>query len=150
MKKPQNEIKCTFLSLSQNESLARSIVTGFILPLDPSVDELADLRCAVSEAVTNCIVHAYRDTAGLITMTLRCYPDRTVRMIVSDRGCGIEDVEQARRPLFTTAPDEDRCGMGFSIMESFSDALSVISEVGHGTKVTLTKKLSPSDKIPPT
>ncbi len=150
MKRPQNEIKCTFMSLSQNESLARSIVTGFMLPLDPAVDELADVRCAVSEAVTNCIVHAYRDTVGLITMTLRCYENGKIRIIISDKGCGIENVEQARRPLFTTAPDEDRCGMGFSIMESFSDSLTVTSQIGNGTKVTMTKKLSPSDKIPPT
>ena len=150
MKKPQNEVKCTFLSLSVNESLARSILTGFLLPLDPSVDELADLRCAVSEAVTNCIVHAYRDATGIITMTLKCSADRKIKIVVADKGCGIENVEQARRPLFTTAPDEDRCGMGFSIMESFSDKLTVSSTVGRGTKVTMTKTLSPSDKLPPT
>lgn len=143
--KQVNEIKCTFLSLSQNESLARSIVSGFLLPLDPDVEELADLRCAVSEAVTNCIVHAYRKEVGKIQLTLRVYDNRTFRMIIADKGCGIADVKEARKPLFTTLPDEDRCGMGFSIMESFSDKLDVKSKPGKGTKVTLTKKLSSAD-----
>lgn len=141
-KKAANEIKCTFLSKSENESLARSIISGFMLPLDPDVEELADIRCAVSEAVTNCIVHAYRGGTGIITLIAKYYDDRTLKITVSDRGCGIEDVEKARTPLFTTCPDEDRCGMGFSIMESFSDKLSVISKPGEGTRVTLTRKLS--------
>ena len=130
MKKLLNEIKCTFLSLSQNEALARNIVTGFIMPLDPTADELADVRCAVSEAVTNCIVHAYRGTVGEVILTLRLYDKKTVKISVFDHGCGIGDVEQARKPLFTTSPDEDRCGMGFSIMESFSDSLYVSSRPG--------------------
>ncbi len=146
MKKLTNEIKCIFLSKSENEALARSIISGFLLPLDPDVEELADIRCAVSEAVTNCIVHAYRGTLGAITLIARCYEDRTLRIIISDKGCGIQDVKQARTPLFTTCPDEDRCGMGFSIMESFSDKLSVFSKVGSGTRITLTRKLSPSGK----
>ena len=150
MKIPQNEIKCTFLSLSQNESLARSIVTSFLLPLDPNVEELADLRCAVSEAVTNCIVHAYRDDTGKITMTLKHLGGRKIKITVADNGCGIEDIAEARKPLFTTAPDEDRCGMGFSIMESFSDKLIVTSTLGKGTKVSIFRKLSPSCKLPPT
>ena len=141
-----NEIKCTFLSLSQNEGLARSIVSGFLLPLDPDVEELADIRCAVSEAVTNCIVHAYRGKIGVITLIAKCFEDRTIRIIISDKGCGIEDVAKARTPLFTTCPDEDRCGMGFSIMESFSDRLSVYSKPRKGTRVTLTRKLSTSEK----
>lgn len=141
-KKAANEIKCTFLSKSENEALARSIISGFMLPLDPDVEELADIRCAVSEAVTNCIVHAYRGSTGIVTLTAKYYDDRTLKITVSDRGCGIEDVEKARMPLFTTCPDEDRCGMGFSIMESFSDKLSVFSKPGEGTRVTLTRKLS--------
>lgn len=141
-KKAANEIKCTFLSKSENEALARSIISGFMLPLDPDVEELADIRCAVSEAVTNCIVHAYRGSTGIVTLTAQYYDDRTLKITVSDRGCGIEDVEKARTPLFTTCPDEDRCGMGFSIMESFSDKLSVFSKPGEGTRVTLTRKLS--------
>ena len=146
MKKPINEIKCLFLSKSENEALARSIISGFLLPLDPDVEELADIRCAVSEAVTNCIVHAYRGKIGVITLTARCYEDRTLRIIISDKGCGIEDVAKARTPLFTTCPDEDRCGMGFSIMESFSDKLSVVSKPNSGTRVTLTRKLSSTEK----
>ena len=146
MKKPINEIKCTFLSRSENESLARSIISGFLLPLDPEVEELADIRCAVSEAVTNCIVHAYRGKIGVITLIAKCFEDRTIRIIISDKGCGIEDVAKARTPLFTTCPDEDRCGMGFSIMESFSDRLSVYSKPRKGTRVTLTRKLSTSEK----
>ena len=146
MKKPINEIKCTFLTRSENESLARSIISGFLLPLDPDVEELADIRCAVSEAVTNCIVHAYRGKIGVITLIAKCFEDRTIRIIISDKGCGIEDVAKARTPLFTTCPDEDRCGMGFSIMESFSDRLSVYSKPRKGTRVTLTRKLSTSEK----
>jgi stage II sporulation protein AB (anti-sigma F factor) len=147
MKKPINEIKCTFLSRSENEALARSIISGFLLPLDPDVEELADIRCAVSEAVTNCIVHAYRGTVGTVTLIARCYKDRTLRIIIADKGCGIEDVAKARTPLYTTCPDEDRCGMGFSIMESFSDKLSVVSKKGNGTRVTLTRKLSSAEKV---
>lgn len=137
-----NEIRCTFLSRSENEALARSIISAFLLPLDPDVEELADIRCAVSEAVTNCIVHAYRGTVGMISLKAKCDTDRTIRITISDRGCGIEDVEKAKMPLFTTCPDEDRCGMGFSIMESFSDKLSVISAPLRGTRVTLTRRLS--------
>ncbi|MCQ2436544.1 MAG: anti-sigma F factor [Clostridia bacterium] len=150
MKKKLNEIRCTFCSVSQNEALARSIVTGFLLSLDPDVDELADIRCAVSEAVTNCIVHAYRQTSGDIRLSMTYYSDRTLKITVADNGCGIADLAKARTPLFTTAPDEDRCGMGFSIMESFSDKMTVISHVGHGTKITMIRRLSPSDKFPPT
>ena len=142
MKKVLNEIRCVFPSLSKNEALARSIITGFMLPLDPKADELADVRCAVSEAVTNCIVHAYRGAVGDITLTLKVYEGRKMKITVADSGCGIENIAEARRPLFTTAPDEDRCGMGFSIMESFSDKLVVISQKGRGTKVTMTKNLS--------
>ena len=143
MKKQQiNHVTCRFASKSQNEALARSIITGFLLPLDPDAEELADMRCAVSEAVTNCIVHSYRNGDGIITLGAKAYSDRSVKIVISDNGCGIADVEQARKPLFTTLPGEDRCGMGFSIMESFSDKLTVISHVGRGTKVTLTRRLN--------
>ena len=150
MKKVLNEIKCIFPALSKNEALARSIVTGFMLPLDPKADELADVRCAVSEAVTNCIVHAYRGTSGDVTLTLKIYDGRKMKITVADSGCGIDNIIEARKPLFTTAPDEDRCGMGFSIMESFSDKLVVLSQKGRGTRVTMTKNLSPSGDVPPT
>ena len=141
-KKATNEIRCTFLSKSENEALARSIISGFLLPLDPTVDELADIRCAISEAVTNCIVHGYRGPEGMIIIGAKSFDDRSVRITVIDRGCGIEDVAKARTPLFTTCPDEDRCGMGFSIMESFSDKMSVSSAPGKGTRITLTRKLA--------
>jgi len=150
MKKALNEIRCIFPALSKNEALARSIVTGFMLPLDPKADELADVRCAVSEAVTNCIVHAYRGTSGDVTLTLKAYERRKLKITVADSGCGIDDIIEARRPLFTTAPDEDRCGMGFSIMESFSDKLVVFSQKGRGTRVTMTKYLSSPGELPHT
>ncbi len=148
MKQPINEIKCTFLSRSENESLARSIISGFLLPLDPDVEELADIRCAVSEAVTNCIVHAYRGTTGTITLLAKYFADRTLRIQISDHGCGIADIKKARTPLFTTCPEEDRCGMGFSIMESFADKLSVRSKEGVGTCVTFIRKLSGGEEKP--
>ena len=140
-KTPVNESKCTFLSKSENEALARSIISGFMLPLDPDVEELADIRCAVSEAVTNCIVHAYRGGSGMITLCAKYFDDRTLKITIADRGCGIEDVAKARTPLFTTCPDEDRCGMGFSIMETFMDTLRVSARPGRGTTVTMSKRL---------
>ena len=136
----KNEIRCTFLSRSENEALARSIISGFLLPLDPDVEELADLRCAVSEAVTNCIVHAYRDTIGLIYITVSA-EGNTVTVKIRDRGCGISDVEKAKEPLFTTG-GEERAGLGFAVMESFTDKLKVRSTVGKGTTVTMQKKIS--------
>ena len=138
-----NEIRCTFLSRSENEALARSIISGFLLPLDPTVDELADIRCAISEAVTNCIVHGYRGTTGMIVLAAKSFDDRSVRITVIDHGCGIEDVRRAREPMFTTGEYGDRCGMGFLVMESFTDFLSVKSRLGKGTTVLMRKKLKP-------
>ena len=137
-----NEIRCTFLSRSENEALARSIISGFLLPLDPTVDELADIRCAISEAVTNCIVHGYRDTVGYVRMTVKLCQDRIVRIEISDKGCGIADVKKARQPLFTTDAAGERSGMGFTIMESFTDGVRVSSKLGKGTTVTMVKVLS--------
>ena len=136
--KPMNEMKLTFPSRSANESFARSAVASFLSHLDPAVDELADLRTAVSEAVTNCIVHAYRDTIGTITIQMRLYADGRTVIKIRDRGCGIPDVEQAMEPLFTTGGD-DRSGLGFSVMESFTDRLKVSSKPGRGTVVTMEK-----------
>ena len=141
-----NEIRCTFLSKSENEALARSIISCFLIPLDPDVEELADIRCAVSEAVTNCIVHAYRNTVGKISLDAKCYGDRTVKITITDHGVGIPDVKKAMEPLYTTCPDEDRCGMGFSIMQSFSDQIRVLSKPQKGTKIVLIRKLSASVK----
>ena len=142
MKKIINEMKLRLPALSRNEAVARSVISSFAAELDPTVDELCDVRCAVSEAVTNCIVHGYRGTSGMIVLAAKSFDDRSVRITVIDHGCGIEDIAQARTPLFTTHPDEDRCGMGFSIMESFSDKLTVASAPGKGTRVTLTRKLA--------
>ena len=136
--KPINEMKVTFPSRSANEGFARAVVASFLSQLDPAVDELSDLRTAVSEAVTNCIVHAYPDSIGDITVQMRLFENGRTVVKVRDRGCGIEDVEQAREPLFTTGGD-DRSGLGFSVMESFTDRVKVSSRKGKGTVVTMEK-----------
>lgn len=138
MKQPINEMKLIIPSRSANESYARTAVSSFLAQLDPAVDELADLRTAVSEAVTNCIVHAYRDTIGNITIQMRLFADGRTVVKIRDRGCGIDNVEQAMEPLFTTGGD-DRSGLGFSVMESFTDRLRVSSKPGKGTVVTMEK-----------
>ena len=136
--KPINEMKVTFPSRSANEGFARAVVASFLSQLDPAVDELSDLRTAVSEAVTNCIVHAYPDSIGDITVQMRLFENGRTVVKVRDRGCGIEDVEQAMEPLFKTGGD-DRSGLGFSVMESFTDRLKVSSRKGKGTVVTMEK-----------
>ena len=140
-RKAINEMKMIFLSDSKNESFARSAVTAFAAQLDPDMEELADIRTTVSEAVTNSILHGYRGTSGKITVEVKLFDDRSLRIRVSDRGCGIENVEQAMQPLFTTDKSGERGGMGFAIMKSFSDSLSVKSKPGVGTVVTVTKRL---------
>lgn len=138
-----NEMKCTFPSYSVNESLARSLASSFICQANPTVSELADIKCAVSEAVTNAAVHAYRGTVGDVTLHMKLYADREVYIMIRDGGCGIADVDRAMEPLYTTDPDGERSGMGFAIMQSFTDRVTVKSIVGRGTKVTMTKQLSP-------
>lgn len=137
----QNEMRLMLLSYSSNESFARAAVAAFISQLDPTVEELADLKTAVSEAVTNCIIHGYRDTIGKIYITTKFDRSGTVTVRVRDKGCGIPDVAQAMEPLFTTG-GEERAGLGFAVMESFTDKLQVRSAVGKGTTVTMVKKLS--------
>lgn len=137
-----NEIKFTMPSLSVNESTARAVVSSFLVQLNPTVEELSDIRTAVSEAVTNSVVHGYRGTKGDIELVVRLLPEREIYIRIKDKGCGIGDVEQAMEPLFTTAPEEERSGLGFSVMESFMDRLSVKSRVGRGTTVTMRKRLS--------
>ncbi len=139
----ENTLKVHFPSLSSNESMARALAGSFIMQLNPTVSELADIKCAVSEAVTNCTVHAYKNTVGEIQMTLKSFDDRTVKIEIKDRGCGIEDLGAALTPLYTTDREGERSGMGFTVMESFTDKMTVISKPGRGTKVTLKKKLSP-------
>ena len=139
--KLQNEMKLRLPSLSVNESMARAAVAAFCAQLDPTACELADIKCAVSEAVTNCIVHAYRDTVGIIYITVSLYEDRLLRVQIRDKGCGIPDVRVARQPLYTTDAEGERSGMGFTVMESFCDKVRVVSGCGKGTTVTLYKRL---------
>ena len=119
--------------------LARAAVAAFCSQLDPLAVELADVKCAVSEAVTNCIVHAYKNTDGWIYITVALLEGRVAKIEIKDKGCGIEDVKQARMPLFTTDAESERSGMGFTVMESFTDRVSVTSKTGVGTKITLYK-----------
>ena len=135
-----NEAAVTFLSRSANEGFARSALSAFAAQADPTLDELADVKTAVSEAVTNCIVHAYANTIGPITLTAALYEDGTLRVAVADKGCGIPDVSKAMEPLFTTGGAE-RAGLGFAVMESFMDSVKVRSAPGKGTRVTLSKRL---------
>ena len=138
--KPVNEMNLNFLSCSANESFARAAVAAFVSQLDPTMDELADIKTAVSEAVTNCIVHAYRDGLGVIYNTARMYEGGRIQIKIRDKGCGIENIPQAMEPLFTTAGGE-RAGLGFAVMQSFMDKLKVHSRVQKGTVVTLEKTL---------
>lgn len=137
-----NEIRFTVPSLSVNEGTARAVVSSFVVQADPTVEELSDIRTAVSEAVTNCIVHGYRNSSGAVEITVRLLPNREIYIRIKDNGCGIPDIAQAMQPLFTTAPEEERSGLGFSVMESFMDRLVVRSKIGRGTTVTMRKKLS--------
>ena len=139
--KPNNEMKLSFPSRSANEGFARAAVAAFVAQLDPAVDELADIRTAVSEAVTNCIVHAYPDAIGPVTLSIAVYPERLVKITVTDKGIGIPDVEKAMEPLFTTGNPEERSGLGFAVMQSFMDKVKVSSQPGKGTRVVLTKRL---------
>jgi len=137
-----NRMKLEFLNRSENESFARVAVAAFASPLDPTVEELTEIKTAVSEAVSNAVIHAYPDgEEGMVTVECAIDEDRRVTIVVSDNGVGIEDVEKAREPLFTTKPGEERSGMGFTVMESFMDRLEVESKPGAGTKVTMIKNL---------
>ncbi|MGE8000907.1 anti-sigma F factor [Lysinibacillus sp. NPDC093190] len=135
-----NEMTLTFLAISENEALARVAVTGFIAQLDPTIDELSEFKTVVSEAVSNAIIHGYEeDGKGVITVHAK-REDDIVTVSVMDKGIGIEDVSQAMEPLFTTKSAMERSGMGFTIMDSFSDQLTVMSQWQQGTTVTFTKK----------
>ena len=137
----ENEMRISLPSLSVNEGMARSAVAAFCAQLNPTAVELADIKCAVSEAVTNSIVHGYRDTVGEITIHVMLCEGRMIQIEIRDKGCGIEDVKRAREPLFTTDAQGERSGMGFTVMESFCDGVRVSSRVGKGTSVTLLKRL---------
>lgn len=134
----KNEMKMEFQALSSNEGFARVAVGAFVAELNPTVDELADIKTAVSEAVTNCIIHGYEQKEG--TIWIQCsIEDRGMEISITDTGKGIRDVEQAREPLFTTKPELERSGMGFAFMEAFMDEVEVISKPGQGTCVTMRK-----------
>ena len=138
--KYDNVMKLDFLSKSTNESFARVAVASFVSQLDPTIEELSDIKTAVSEAVTNAIVHGYENAIGIITIHVHI-KDKEVTIQIKDRGNGIEDVQKAREALYTTKPDMERSGMGFTIMESFMDKLTVRSTPGKGTTVTMKKKI---------
>ena len=143
-----NKLQIKLPSLSVTEGMARAAAAALVSQLDPTATELADIKCAVSEAVTNCIVHGYRDTVGTVRMTVKLCQGRIVRIEIVDKGCGIADVKQARQPLFTTDAAGERSGMGFTVMESFTDGVRVSSKPGKGTTVTMVKVLSELDISP--
>ncbi len=142
-----NKMQLKLPALSVNEGMARATVAAFVAQLDPSVTELADIKCAVSEAVTNSIVHGYRDSNGFITVTVSILEGRAVKIEIRDKGCGIPDVREARQPLFTTDAAGERSGMGFTVMESFTDLLRVTSRPGVGTTVTMFRRFSERGRI---
>ena len=134
----ENEMKLEFLSKSNNEAFARITVAAFASQLDPTIEQLADIKTAVSEAVTNCIIHAYEEKEGIIKIVCKLFADSIV-IEISDTGRGIENIEEEKKPLYTSKPNLERSGMGFTIMESFMDEMNVESVLGLGTKVTMKK-----------
>lgn len=138
-----NEMKLEFMSKSNNEAFGRVVAAAFASQLDPTVEELADIKTAVSEAVTNAIIHGYEKNAGMVTMICRLY-DEGIEIVISDQGSGIEDIELARQPLYTSKPEMERSGMGFTVMESFMDSVQITSEPNKGTTVTMFKNISRS------
>lgn len=136
-----NEIYLDFPSIPENEALARLVVSAFLVPMNPTLEELADIKTAVSEAVTNAIVHGYGRKRGSVRMHARSHEDGWITVEITDQGCGIADIDRARQPFFTTQPDQERSGMGFTVMESFMDHVEVNSEPGKGTAVRLHKRL---------
>ena len=144
MEKISNEMKLEFKSKSVNEAFARITVAAFVSQLDPTVEEIADIKTAVSEAVTNSIVHAYKDIEGIVKVTTKIENEKIIIEVI-DSGLGIENIEEAMKPLFTSKQGEDRSGMGFTIMESFMDDVKVESVLGLGTKVTMKKEIKKSN-----
>ncbi|MFA9379971.1 MAG: anti-sigma F factor [Acetanaerobacterium sp.] len=136
-----NEMSLVFQSKSANEAFARVTVSAFFAQLDPTVEELIDVKTAVSEAVTNCIIHAYRDEIGLVYINAKIFADGKIRIRIRDKGCGIADIKQAMEPMYTTCPAGERAGLGFAVMQSFMDKVSVVSRVGRGTTVVLAKTI---------
>lgn len=141
MKRPENQLKMHLPSLSINESMARSAVAAFVAQLNPTIEEISDIKCAVSEAVTNAIVHGYKFSPGEIYIGVKYYSNRTVAIEVRDKGCGIDDVKLAMTPLFTTDTTGERSGMGFAVMQTFMDKLEVYSKKDKGVRILMEKKL---------
>ena len=140
--KAMNTMRLCFDSRSCNEAFARTAVAAFLCGLDPTVEELSDVKTAVSEAVTNCIVHGYRDEINTVTITADIYPDNRVVIRVRDKGCGIPDIKAAMEPLFTTCTTGERAGLGFAVMQSLMDKVKVSSKEGKGTTVTMRKRIA--------
>ncbi len=138
----KNEMKFEFISKSANESFARATVAAFVAQLDPTISEIADIKTAISEAVTNCIVHAYKHGLGYIYISVKIFDNGQVTIRIRDKGCGIENISQAMEPLYTTGGAE-RAGLGFAVMQNFMDNIKVISKVDRGTTITLTKNIIP-------
>lgn len=137
----KNEMRLMFLSKSSNESFARVTAAAFVAQLDPNVSDLVDIKTAVSEAVSNSIIHGYEEKFGVITMEMRISETNLIEVTIEDQGKGIADIRKAREPMFSTKKDEDRAGMGFTVMETFMDSVEVISEPNSGTKVIMKKQL---------
>lgn len=142
-----NEMRLEFTARSENEAFARLAISGFMLPLDPTMEQLADVKTAVSEAVTNAIIHGYGGRGGMVGLRAAYGSEGDLKIEIIDQGCGIDDVQRARQPFFTTCKGEDRSGMGFTVMESFMDDVEVKSAPGKGTTVIMTKQLR-DDAIP--
>ncbi|MBP3385194.1 MAG: anti-sigma F factor [Firmicutes bacterium] len=143
----ENRMTVRFAALGVNESFARSVAAAFAAHLDPTLEELTEIKTGVSEAVSNSIIHGYReDPEGIVEMECKVSEKRYITLIIRDWGAGIEDVEKAREPMFTTGKPEERSGMGFTVMESFMDRVEVVSEAGEGTTVTMTKRLDACGK----
>lgn len=136
-----NSMKLQFEGRSVNEAFSRTAVASFIAQLDPTVEELSDIKTAVSEAVTNCIVHAYRNRLGVVYITANIYPDSRITVKIHDKGCGIPDIAKAMEPMYTSAPEEERAGLGFAVMQSLMDRVKVSSKEGKGTTVVLERSI---------
>ncbi len=136
-----NSMKLQFEGRSVNESFSRTAVAAFITQLDPTIEEISDIKTAVSEAVTNCIVHAYRHCLGTVYITAKILPDNRVVIRIRDKGCGISDVQKAMEPMYTSAPEEERAGLGFAVMQSLMDKVKVTSKEGKGTTVVLERSI---------
>lgn len=137
----KNQMKLLFTGIPENESFARVAVSAFVVQLNPTLDILADIKTAVSEAVTNAIVHGYKDTVGMIEIQAGLSQEGDLSLIISDAGCGIQDIEQAMQPFYTSQPEKERSGMGFCVMQTFMDSLKVESRVGVGTTVRMRKRI---------